>query len=364
MTQKPIEDQKRVVAQLTEELAECDIALKAAEQALQDFESKNKDLLFGSDAKRQDVLAQIRQKEEVEIPQLTERLRRAGEDLSHESRFIENAEDVPSDERLTAIDKAIRDVQAALREMQLVKKWTDLYPDVVAKKAELADLEAERTKLEATVRVKTTKTPNPTWNLLMTEKNTAESLLDGAQRQLRVLNTQLAEIRDLQDKLPPVKRQQEALGATKASARLAYDEKQRALQKADDQLGTYAKDRAVNFTVVDPAQRPRAPSGGGPALYAAGGLAAGLLLGCGIAYVLNMQDRSFREVDTVTAFLGIPTLGAIHLIETEKDLRLAKTAQTKRLATLGLLAVVSLATVAYAINADGERTRAAVGTEK
>jgi uncharacterized protein involved in exopolysaccharide biosynthesis len=363
MTQKPIEDQQSVVAQRKDEVGWATAKLEAADREVLAYEEQHKDLLTGTDAKRNDVLGEIRQLEEVEVPQLKDKLSRAEESVKTEPKFIEDTEEVASDARLTAMDMKLRDVKQELRIMS-GKGWTDEYPDVKAKKAELADLEREKSALEQMKSTKVTRKSNTTWELYEKERRDAESDLFRAQRQLAVLNQQLVEIKSLQEQLPPVKQKYDTLVAAKTAASNELQERQKELGNAERQLATYRNERALNFTVIDPPQRPRGPSGPGPSLFAAAGLAAGLVLGCGVAYVLNVQDKSFREVETVTAFLGVPTLGAIHAIETPEETRASGQARGRQLIVLGALAIVALGCVGYAMKYDAERVTAAVGAEK
>ncbi len=363
MTQKPIEDQQRVVDQRNDEVKAATQKLEAADREVLAYEEKNKDLLTGTDAKRNDVLKDIRQLEEVEIPQLKDKLARAEESVKSEPKYIEDTEELASDTRLAEMDKKLRDVKQDLRVMRS-KNWTDEYPDVKAKLAELADLEREKAELEQKTRTKVTRKANSTWELYDKERRDAESDLFRAQRQLTVLNQQLVEIKNLQEQLPPVKQKYDTLVAAKTAAANELQERQKELGNAERQLATYRNERALNFTVIDPPQRPRGPSGPGPALFAAAGLVAGLALGCGVAYVLNMQDKSFREVESVTAFLGVPTLGAIHAIETPEEVRVSGQARVRQLIVLGGLAVVALGCVVFALQHDAERVRTAVGAEK
>ncbi|MGH9376689.1 MAG: GumC family protein [Terriglobia bacterium] len=75
------------------------------------------------------------------------------------------------------------------------------------------------------------------------------------------------------------------------------------------------------FQVLDPADLPQKPSFPDKQRFAAGGLAVGLLLGAGLALLLEMKDKALRDDRDIEFFLGVPTLALVPSVGDEQDRR-------------------------------------------
>jgi uncharacterized protein involved in exopolysaccharide biosynthesis len=95
---------------------------------------------------------------------------------------------------------------------------------------------------------------------------------------------------------------------------------------------------ALIFNVVERAEPPTAPVSPNRALIAVLSLAAGVVLGVGTVLVRSCFDRSFRDVDSAGAALGVPVLGSIPKIETLMEREAAKRKQ--RVAALAVLVLL------------------------
>lgn len=65
------------------------------------------------------------------------------------------------------------------------------------------------------------------------------------------------------------------------------------------------------FQVLDPANLPDTPSFPKKRDFGLGGLAAGLVLGCGLTVLLEMRDTSLRSERDVELLLQVPVLATI-----------------------------------------------------
>ena len=77
------------------------------------------------------------------------------------------------------------------------------------------------------------------------------------------------------------------------------------------------------FRVMDAASLPSKPSFPDRQKFALGGLAAGFVLGCLIAGILDFRERFIRSERDITTYLQIPMLGAIQDLEHNSAVNLA-----------------------------------------
>lgn len=75
---------------------------------------------------------------------------------------------------------------------------------------------------------------------------------------------------------------------------------------------------AVTATIWEPAVVPEDPVSPDSALYAAAGIALGLLLGVGLAFGLEQLDRGWKSPEEVEGYAGLPVFGAIPRFESKK----------------------------------------------
>ena len=81
------------------------------------------------------------------------------------------------------------------------------------------------------------------------------------------------------------------------------------------------RQKGSQFKIVDSAYLPEKPIRPDFKKIMLLALAAGLGLGGGLAFLLEVQDSSFRDVAEVEAYLGLPVICAISRIRTDKDIK-------------------------------------------
>jgi capsular exopolysaccharide synthesis family protein len=69
--------------------------------------------------------------------------------------------------------------------------------------------------------------------------------------------------------------------------------------------------RSSNITVVDPARVPSKPAKPNVPLYLAASLCMGLFLGCGAAFVVDLQDNKIRDLTELESQTGHMTFGVL-----------------------------------------------------
>lgn len=236
---------------------------------------------------------------------------------------------------LAALAARIQEQQKGLD--QLLLRYTEQHPDVVATRRQLAmlqeqyDKEAKASGKEGGseagsgggggVRANRATVPNALYEQLRlklveseSEVATLERRLEDATRDLERSNAMaqrapLAEatLASLDRDYNIVKKNYESLLARRESARIS--------QAADDKA-----DR-VQFRIIDPPRTPVTPVGPPRPLYMSGVLAAGIGAGVLFALVLSQLSGTFSSTRRLKQAFGLPVLGSVSQLVTARDRR-------------------------------------------
>jgi hypothetical protein len=128
--------------------------------------------------------------------------------------------------------------------------------------------------------------------------------------QIRLQN----EVRKYEAKLqlaPAVEEQYKSLTRDHDTALQFYN--QLLAKKSESEMSTDLEKRqqGEQFKVMDPPNLPERPTFPNRPAFAMGGFAAGLGIGLGIAFLLEMKERVIRTERDVEFFLKLPTLVAV-----------------------------------------------------
>lgn len=222
--------------------------------------------------------------------------------------------------RIEEIDKKI-DLAKEEREKLLVR-YTPEYKDVVAKNAQIKELETQKTRI----------------NREVTEKIKAEGekLEKGAEREvLASLGAQLSAAQQREARQRSLFEQAadqanfEGRAETKIIGLKREIESNRGLldtyiQRQKEQELALASDRPNNITVQNKAVTPTSPIGPQRMRNILAAMLLSFFAGIGLAFLLDYLDDSVRTSDDVSRHLGLPTLALIpHYMTTEKRRLLA-----------------------------------------
>jgi uncharacterized protein involved in exopolysaccharide biosynthesis len=354
----PMAEQQKVVEARRSQEAEARDALDRVAAQKLDFEQKNAEFLDGAEEKLGEIRRQIRQLEEVTIASLDKDVRDLTDLIAKEPKSTTVKEHKVDSQRMAVLEERIRDVGEKLTQLTVVEKKTEEHPDVIAQREVLRNLDAEKKRIFDEAPVVEQVAPNEMYVSLGNELRAKRSQRDGADRQLRYLRDQEREQAELCKKTPEIRARAKELAASLEGCRKTHEDAGGRLTKAEQEIDNLRRQGTLQIRQLDPPVRPRKPSGPGPLVLALAGLLVGLAVGVGTAALLDATDRSFREVDPVADFLGVPTMGAIHLIQTTAEVRERRRTRRRRVAALGVLAVVAGASVAIAVTCDLDALRA------
>lgn len=229
------------------------------------------------------------------------------------------------------------------------------HPDVVRTKRLIADLEA-KAKNEETIAAERQANNLPATPVVTTDPLRRERLgamvaeIESLDRQIAFkekeeqrLRGEIAEYQRRVEAVPGRESEFVALTRDYETQQSAYKELLSKSGAAKIAVDLEQQQIGEHFRIVDPAGVPVHPLPSMRMRINAGGLALGLMIGLGIAALLELKDASFRSDEDVLESLSLPVLASIPRIHTAAELRW----QRRRNVLLSVTGAACLAGASY-----------------
>lgn len=207
-------------------------------------------------------------------------------------------------------------------------QYTPDYPDVIAISRKIADLQAEIARAPeqtAPAGGASVGPDSPQLQQLRSQLRVAQqSMAEEKLRQSRVqqeINTYEGRI----ESSPRVEEEYKQITRDHETALQFYNSLLSKMNESSMATALEERNQGEQFQVIDPPNLPDAPSFPNHVIFAAGGLAGGLMLGLALAGLFEYRDTSLRNEKDIWAFTKLPTLGTISHIQ-----ELADSSGTKR----------------------------------
>lgn len=237
-------------------------------------------------------------------------------------------------------DELARQVQRRKQELaSLLTRYTDQYPDVVRLKLEIRELEARMVgDGEGTEEIAGAFPGNPIYARVKSRVNENLGEIRGLRSSIAEVGEKMKNLERRVENIP--KREQELMSLTRdyETMKQSYDRLMERKISAAIAESLESRQKSEQFRVLDPANYPQKPVKPDRRMILAVGLLAGLGTGGGIAFLLELLDRSYRRVEDVKNALDIPLLGVIPVLATERETRTRK----RRMWALGLVSTAFL----------------------
>jgi polysaccharide chain length determinant protein (PEP-CTERM system associated) len=219
----------------------------------------------------------------------------------------------------------------------LETKYTENHPDVIRLRDMIAKLEAEQ--------------PEPDMGGEFSDIASSLAMVDPAViRQLEAVNGEIentkAEIERVKTQIKVYeirveetpKREQELLTLTRDYDNLKelYTSLLNRKLEAEIAVSMERKQQGEQFRVIDPAKEPTMPISPDTKKILLMTLAIGLGLGCGLVYVVEIMDTSYRTPEEVEEELQVPVLVSTPFLYTETERRSRKIKEVLKLAFLSV----------------------------
>ncbi|WP_297462559.1 XrtA system polysaccharide chain length determinant [Ferrovum sp.] len=325
---------------IEEQLKDYEIKLETAENALKNFKIKNAGLMpgeMGQDyfSKISDMQDQMRQTE-MELHEAENRRDSYKRQLSGEDPTL--LTDAITSSNTPEIDARIESLKKNLDTLRL--KYTDQYPDIVATKNLIDELEASKKKESRSRKPLSGSGPSTLYQQLNVSLVEATAQAEALKGKLDSFRSQYAQLRGQANRIPEVESEYAQLTRNYDIYKKNYETLLSRGESAKLSGEMQNKTDIVDFKVIDPPRVPLTPSFPNRPLLASiillGALACGLALTFLIGQIKPLV-RSKKNIESITDF---PLLGIITLIETPQSRALKHRGRIFQGVSLGGLFVV------------------------
>jgi uncharacterized protein involved in exopolysaccharide biosynthesis len=215
------------------------------------------------------------------------------------------------------LDRQLTTLQAKLSDLQ--SRDTDDHPDVIRAKADIAALQKKMNEQSAAGGAKSGSAhsniePPQIQQLRAVVKAKDMEIASRSKEQDRI-QSQIRMYEGRIQSSPAVEEQYKVLMRGYQTALDSYNDLLKRKTEAEEGVNLEKKQEGEQLTVLDAANLPDKPSFPNRPLFALGGLAGGLGLGLGLAFLMEMKDTSFKTERDVEAVLQLPVLAMVPSLE-------------------------------------------------
>jgi polysaccharide chain length determinant protein (PEP-CTERM system associated) len=228
------------------------------------------------------------------------------------------------------------------------------HPDIVRTKRAIAELEQKVQEAASSA----TPTPPPVVAITPQELQRREQLrqqraeIESLDRQIRFKEAEEARLRGVMgeyqrriEAVPGVESEWTALTRDYDTQQAAYKELLGKSEQSRVAVDLERRQIGEQFRILDPAGVPIRPISPVRIQINAIGFGIGLLLGLGIAALLELKDASFRSEADVVNVLGLPVLALVPYVETAAE----RTRRIRRMALVAGSGVATLGAAGYVV---------------
>ncbi|MBX5461121.1 MAG: hypothetical protein IRZ28_08525 [Steroidobacteraceae bacterium] len=310
---------------LQDQISEYERRLSAAEARLAEFKKNNVALMSGTQG---DYFARL-QAEMDAVNRIQADLvvaQRRREELSRQLRGEQPLLAAPQSPGAGAggndIATRIREAQARLDDLLL--RFTDRHPDVIALRATIAELQKrQQEEIEAVRRgdpgaaARTGLTANPVFQSIQLQLNQADVEIAALRGQLAEHQAKRDSLQALVDTAPEVEAEFKRLNRDYDVTRAQYTALVERLEQT--RLGEEANQTGiVRFEPIDPPTAPLAPVAPKRPILIALVLLVGFGAGGALAWLLNQLYPVFSDARQLSEVTGLPVLGAVSMTWLDK----------------------------------------------
>ena len=260
-------------------------------------------------------------------------LDRLQEQIIEKQQSLRNAKNV-----LIAFEKQINDgeyptnVNKLKEQLSALKtKYTDKHPDVISINRMIAELEGrtykETEELSQGKESEKSKSneeifsKNNNWDIQASQRNEITEEIKNIENEISKIQEEITIYQKRVENTP--KREQEILALKRdySNIKETYDSVLNRKLEAEISVNLEKKQKGEQFRILDPARLPEKPIKPDINRLFILVLAAGLAVGCGLIFLLECFDTSFRRPEDIDSLLGLPVLAILPSVIHPEDIK-------------------------------------------
>jgi polysaccharide chain length determinant protein (PEP-CTERM system associated) len=338
---------------LVEQIAEYEARLRQAEERLAAFKKEHVGLMPGSQGdyftrlqKEMEELGKARSDLGVAIRRRDELARQLRGEQPLIASGTSSSSSAPGAPGGSGGDSASRIRENQQRLDELLLRFTDRHPDVIALRATLKELEQRQVdeinaarKGDAAAAARTGLSSSPVYQNLQTQHNQVEVEVVALRADIGDREQRIASLRSLINTAPEVEAQFSRLDRDYGVTKTQYEALVERLGRA--RLGEQAAETGViGIEVIDPPRAGFKPISPKRPVLAVGVLVFGLGAGVAFAYLLNLLRPVFSSSRQLSEISGLPVLGVVSMTWIERYQAQARRAALVFAGASGILVVV------------------------
>jgi polysaccharide chain length determinant protein (PEP-CTERM system associated) len=208
---------------------------------------------------------------------------------------------------------------------QLRTTYTEIHPDIIATKRILEQLEEQRKQEMAKLLPAASSAGGQMQNIIHQQLTVSlaaeEARVAALQTRVTEYENRYEQLRSAVDAIPQVEAELTQLTRNYEVNKKNYDELLQKRESARLSSDMDIKADVVDFTIIDPPSVPTHPSGPDRILLMSAVLFAGILGGIAAAFLISQLKPTFNDRRGLTEATGLPILGTISMIWTDKAKR-------------------------------------------
>jgi polysaccharide chain length determinant protein (PEP-CTERM system associated) len=252
--------------------------------------------------------------------------------LASESKWISAAAEGPNGEVLSPTELRIARLEAQIEELRL--QYTDQHPQIIQKKALIAALQkraesevgSEDEQMADLLEGLENEMLNPHYLSLQEKVSQLEADLSAAEARRTRLQGEIALLGKTILTIPEKQQELTALRRDYGVNASAYNNLLKRLEEARVTKELETQNRLGRIRVLEPATVPYKPVKPNRFLIILIGLGGGIAGGYGVGFLRHLLDSSVKSEEDIRSIVGLPVLGLIPTVITERDRRIRRRA--------------------------------------
>ncbi len=225
--------------------------------------------------------------------------------------------------------------------VNLKQHFSDVHPDVIKTKAEIAELERKLSQNASSTDPARKRPDNPAYITLASQLSSVRSEIKSVEGQMADLRRRMDEYNRRLGTSSQVEPRYKALLMERNNTQIKYDDLMRKYMESKVSQGLEKEQKGERFTIIDPARLPEEPFRPNRLAIMLIGLVLSIGAGIGTASVKEYSDTSVRKADYLSIITSFPVLASIPRMLSEKA-----EARRKKHMKIWIIAVVAAIIVA------------------